>query len=360
MLKVFVFSLFCLTVLPVPGQQSGRGAKTDPKDALGWLEGASERMNLRSLGSAPFHLKVAFHAFPGMELLPKDKSEIISGDGVYEETWVSPNQWRREVTLANFHAIETHSERGRKMDASSDYEPSRVLMLMEALLNPIPRYSLSPEMQEPRIHWKIDRASVQGHSFVRISTSSDVSSRITGGTAYVFLPEGMLLQSNESDIVTTWEDDVLFAGKAVPRRISIQAGAARDLLTAEVEVEAPGNLDPSAFDLPGEAATPGMTLRPLHRYEAKAPELISGNLGGAAYPNMISRWIIDRHGTVREFEIVYAMYSPGNAGSDPEDAARRLAVATRMTRFRPAEIDGSPCETATGVYFITLPPQQTH
>jgi hypothetical protein len=170
----------------------------------------------------------------------------------------------------------------------------------------------------------------------------------------------MLLQSNESDIVTTWEDDVLFAGKAVPRRISIQAGAARDLLTAEVEVEAPGNLDPSAFDLPGEAATPGMTLRPLHRYEAKAPELISGNLGGAAYPNMISRWIIDRHGTVREFEIVYAMYSPGNAGSDPEDAARRLAVATRKTRFRPAEIDGSPCETATGVYFITLPPQQTH
>jgi hypothetical protein len=349
-----------LTVLPATAQTSASDPKSDPKGALGWFERASGQMDIRALGSAPFHMKVKFHAFPGMELLPKEKSEIVSGDGVYKETWISPNQWRRAVTLDNYHAIETHSDRARKMQASSDYEPSRVLMLMEALLNPIRRYLLSSELLEHRIHWKIDRSSVQCHPFVRISNSADVSSHITGGTAYVFLPEGLLLQSNESDSVTTWQGDALFEGNVVPKHISIQAGAVRDQLTAEVEVEEPAKLDSAAFDLPGGAADPGMTLRPLHGNGIRPPELIGGNVSGAAYPDMITRYIIERRGVIREFEIIYAIDPPGNAGSDPKDVARHLADAIRQTKFRPAEIDGSPSEITVGQYWFTLPQQQAH
>jgi hypothetical protein len=352
-LQVLGLLFSSLALLPIAAQKVGSEEKKDPKDALGWFERARSQINLRALGSAPFHMKVKFHALPGIEMLPQGKSEIITGDGVYEETWVSPSQWRREVTLGSYHAIETHSDMARKMEANSDYEPSRVLMLMEALLNPISRVSLSPDLQEHHLHWKMNRSSVQGHSFVRISSSADVSSQLTRVTAYVFLPEGLLLQSNENDIVTTWEDDVLIAGKVVPRRISIQAGAVRDLLTAEVEVVEPGKPNPTVFDLPGGAADPGMTLRPLHWYEVRAPEMVSAPAGGvgerSSYPDMITRCFIDRHGTVRELEMIY---SQRKDGPGLPDGAGSLIDATRQIRYRPAEIDGSPCETASRVYWV--------
>jgi len=44
-------------------------------------------MDLRAPGASPFHMKVTFHAYPGEELLsPGQKPQIMTGDGVYEET----------------------------------------------------------------------------------------------------------------------------------------------------------------------------------------------------------------------------------------------------------------------------------
>jgi hypothetical protein len=48
-------------------------------------------MNLRMPGCTPFHMRVTFHALPGIELLgPKERSSILTGDGIYEETWLAP------------------------------------------------------------------------------------------------------------------------------------------------------------------------------------------------------------------------------------------------------------------------------
>jgi hypothetical protein len=350
MLRTFWLLLFCLTALTGTAQTSGGDPKSDLKDALGWFERASDQMNLRTPGSAPFHMKVKFHAFPGVELLPPGKSEIVAGDGLYEETWISPQQWRREVTLGSYHAVETHNDRVRKIQVSSDYEPSRVVMLMEALLSPIARYALSPDLQTHPFHWKTDRFSISGHTFVRIAASADVSSHITRGTAYVFLPSGILLQSNVNDLVTTWQDDVVFAGKVVPRHISIQAGAVRDLLTAELMVENPGTLDPAAFDFPGEPADPGMTLRPLTGYADRPPEAIktSGFVSEQeTYPDMIMHGIVDRRGSLREVEVIYMQAIGGTAATD---SPQRLTDAARHYKFRPAEIDGSPCESTYGIF----------
>jgi len=350
MLRIFCLLLFGVTGLSGAAQTSGGDSSSDPKDALGWFERASDQMNLRTLGSAPFHMKVKFHAFPGLELLPPEKSEIVTGDGVYEETWLSPEQWRREVTLGSYRAVETHTDKVRKMQASSDYEPSRVVMLMEALLNPIARYALFPDLQAHPFHWKVDRFSVNSHAFVRISASTDVSSHITRGTAYVFLPGGLLMQSNENDIVTTLQDDVVFAGKVVPRHISIQAGGQRELLTGEVEVGQPGKLDSTAFDLPEGPADPGITLRPLTWYADRFPEVIkaSGFVSQQeTYPDMIMHGIVDRHGALREVEVIYMQ---GNGGTTALDNPGRLTEAARGYKFRPAEIDGSPCESTYGVF----------
>src|SRR5271170_6463978 len=116
------FLFFACLMFPMAAQTDG----ADPKDATGWFQRASDQMNLRVFGAAPFHMKVVFTALPGLELLDKKKKpQIITGDGVYEETWIAPHHWRREVSLGSYHAVEVESQAGRKMQASSDYEPSR-------------------------------------------------------------------------------------------------------------------------------------------------------------------------------------------------------------------------------------------
>lgn len=66
-------------------------------------------------------MKVTFHAFPGMDFSRPGKSEILIGDGAYEETWLSPRKWRREVTFGSYHALEVRAQGARKFQASSDY-----------------------------------------------------------------------------------------------------------------------------------------------------------------------------------------------------------------------------------------------
>lgn len=238
-------------------------AGNDPRNATAWFQRADDQMNLRAPGSTPFHMKVTFHALPGLVLDKEDSSQIISGDGTYEETWVAPKKWRREVTLGGYHAVEVQSETTRKMQASSDYEPSRVLMLLEALLYPMPRDLSSPSLSEGHPKWKAENGTAGGLSYVKISRTSGPQDVVH---AYLFLPNGVLVQSIEVGIVTSWQDQINFGGKLVPRHFGVQGGT-RDLLTAQVTVEPAGTGNPATFELPGEPAEPGMTLRPIHAYE---------------------------------------------------------------------------------------------
>lgn len=110
-------SLFAtLTVAAQPDQK--------PKGATEWFQRAADQMNLRAFGSAPFHMKVTFHAFPGIVLSNEQSDQIISGDGTYEETWVAPHKWRREVSFGRYHAIEVESEAGRKMQPALTMNPA--------------------------------------------------------------------------------------------------------------------------------------------------------------------------------------------------------------------------------------------
>lgn len=301
-------------------------------------------MNLRVPGSPPFHMKVAFHAFPGQEFLDvREKPEIITGDGVYEETWVAPHKWRREVTLANYHAVEAESEKGRKMQASSDYEPSRVLMLLNALLTPIPRNFSSREFRhEGASGWAVTHLSKGDLSLVRISHESGESA----SDSFYFLPQGTLAIRNERGLETTWEDDTLFAGKIVPRHVTLKGD--RDLLTASITIEDAGEASPSMFDLPVPVADPGMTLHPFQAFEVKFPDLDfrhgwSGVGRGYGKPRFSLWQVLDRHGRFREVELIVVM--------DDKDAWI-ITSLMRKQRNHPAEVDGDPCQIATSWAFL--------
>jgi hypothetical protein len=311
----------------------------EPKQPVEWFARAADLMNLRTLDAAPFHLRVRFRAFPGDQMLPDpDKGDIVTGDGVYEETWLGLHQWRREITLGSYHAVEVEGNGVRKFQASSDYEPSRVLMLIRAIDEPLPRALTSREFHASS-GWKIDHITISDLNLVRLSKTTG-SQRADYTTSYYFYPQGMLALENNLGMVTSRSRFITFGSKFVPQSLAIHGAAGdRDLLNADIEIERPGPSDLSQFDLPGSPADPGMTLRPLDYTQVRLPDLSGyyawqSNTTGPAMVLSVTGGL-DRRGRWREVEVLLA--------PNPRDAGMFMQ-RIREDHKKPATIDSSPCE----------------
>jgi hypothetical protein len=343
-----VLYFLALTALYSYAQQQASTKSISAKDAMAWLQRSNEQTNLRLPGSAPFHLKIKFHAFPGMEMLPPKQAEILTGDGIYEETWLEPHRWRREVTLGSYHAIETESNHVRKMQASEDYIPSRVFMLMTALLNSVSSYNLATYFQDEN-KWYMLKSTSGELSAVKIFAPVRRGPQLSVDTAYIFSSDGILMQSHEWNVVTTWDDDHVFAGKVVPGHILIQADAERNLVTADLSIEPAGTVDPTMLDLSTGRADPGMTLRPFQSWEIKIPQrreskpIIPSDMTQSQIPDILVRINFTRTGKRRDVEVISI---PPLLRRDPLVGASSILAAIRDSRYIPATTDGNPCQTA--------------
>ncbi|MGB7985178.1 MAG: hypothetical protein WCF54_08460 [Terracidiphilus sp.] len=333
-ISLLAISIFLFTALL---QAKNKGFE-EPTEEQKWLQRAEEQTNLRTLGAKPFHMLVKFHAYPGMELVPDNKRQIITGDGTYEETWLDLHRWRREVTFGAYHAVETDSGLARKMQASSDYEPVRVLMLMEALLFPVPKNVAWPNPSEIPLNWKMKKNSILSadkiHTidFVKIERMEECGYYYS----YLFLPSGLLLQRNDEGLAFGRQDQMRYGDKVVARQITIQAGG-RNLLTADISIESTGSLSAELFDQSENPAEPGMTLRPIHIGEAQAPETDRNISGFGLLPGYLTLGqVVTRNGERRETEVF---------DTDDQSKAKVLLDMFRSIRiYRPARIDESPCE----------------
>ncbi len=349
-MKSLRISLLVVLITPLLAQTPSAPSKSpDPPAPIGWFIRADDLSNLRLPGAAPFHLKATFHASPGLDFAKPGKSTIVTGDGTYEETWVSPEQWRREITLGTYHAIEARGGGVRKLQASSEYEPTRVLMFLDALCNPIPRDLISPELIDKHAGWKIQHPTAGPLQYVRISSSTEAG--YNGRThqlkhEYDFLANGVLIRNEESDYIsTTWQDFVVFGGKIVPRHL--MAGAmGSTLIDGRVAIEPLAPTPPAdLFILPGDPATPGQTLRPLHKYDVHYGQMLGTHVSGFfgdPFQGTVSG-VVDRSGVPRELEIIAA-----------QDTSQADMFLKRFGEFpyAPSTIDGSPCEVVIRIFVL--------
>jgi hypothetical protein len=333
------FSLLTLSILLSASLLHAKNkGVAQPTEELKWLQRAEEQMNLRTQGAKPFHLLVKFHAYPGMELVPDKKRQIITGDGTYEETWLDLHRWRREVTFGAYHAVETDSGQARKMQASSDYEPVRVLMLLEALLFPVPKNVAWPNREDSALNWKMKRSSIpsadQTHTidFVKLERMIECGYYYS----YLFLPDGLLLQRNDQGLAFDWQNQMHYGDKIVARHISVQAGG-RDLLTAEITIDPVSIPVPELFDLSVSAAEPGMTLRPIHTEEVRGPEINTRGVSFGSFPKYLTfGQVVTRHGEIRETELFDT--------NDLPKASDILNMFRRYSIYHTAMFDNSSCE----------------
>ena len=285
----------------------------------------------------------------------------MTGDGTYQETWISPHDWRREVTLGSYHAVEVEADGVRRFQANSDYEPSRVSMLMRALLDPIPRFILEPEIGIQRVQWKLKRLKAGTLPYVRLAHRGSDNSYFGFALAddvYDFLPNGVLFRSeaSRSGLVASWQDDEVFAGKVVARRVAVQGEGMRSpMVTAEVSISRLASPSPVIQQLPGKAADVCATLRPRDRFDRSAKfirRMGSVPRSGLNYPAGVLTVVqaeVDRQGMPREAEVssirVYGQ-PPSREGVDAVwTMAAGLVMGIRQDRVRPAIVDGKPCES---------------
>jgi len=347
-----------LTTRPDPNSAA------EPGTAAEWFRRADELTNIRMPGSAPFHMKVTFHAYPGMDFHDPGKSPIMTGDGTYEEWWFAPKKWRREVSFGTYRAVEVF-DRARKFQATSKYEPSRVLMLLRALLYPIPRYLIEPELQDDpegshtaiankKLPWKVKHLSAGKLGYVELSYRVD-DGKCIDMMAYDLLPGGVPVRlTDRMGLTTGWEKQALFGGKAVPQHLTVSA-IGLDVVSADIEIGSASQGDPSLLQLGGEAAAACMTLRPFDQWDFPPLSIVRSDVPqlppGAAYPanvEIVTTGVVDKQGFPREAETTGIQQDPKWLSNDEKQAilvhARLMVQWWYGNRFRPVLLDGSPCQ----------------
>jgi len=101
--------------------------------------------------TSPYHLRAEFQTGT------KDGVQT----GRYEDTWISPTEWRREAWFGSSHLVKSQS--GDKRYVAAEGNESNMLRMVMLLLEPIPAEDTMTESD-----WRIRRDSVDGVKAIRV------------------------------------------------------------------------------------------------------------------------------------------------------------------------------------------------
>jgi Gram-negative bacterial TonB protein C-terminal len=309
------------SAVPAPGAA--------PVTVSDYLRRAREATNIRAAGSTPFHMKVHFVASGNVE---------FTGEGAYEETWLAPDKWRREVSFGPYHAVEVQESSKHTFQASSDYEPKRLLLLMRMIAPTTTEDATAATVDNDHFDWNVEPGA---NRLVHIpSTTLAPSSSID------FNPDGSPSNGTGS-AKTRWSDYVEFSGKAVARTISLTIASGPLLKINVVQLDAVKADTPLLTNTAPETDA-AMTFRSLGRGSVMAPKLthaqhpqFPSGLGGIGLEGfVVVDLAVDRRGAACEVEALYA--------SEPAFIPGAVKAVSK-NRFKPARLNGMPVEVLADV-----------
>jgi len=237
-----------------------------------------------------------------------------------------------------------------------------VLMLLRALLYPIPRYLLEPELQDKHFRWKTEHLTAGTLPYVRVSYTDDLGRYGPAMRSYEFLPNGILVRAEDyNGLITSWQQDVPFHGKLVPLKFDVQGtGLEQPMISATVDLRSATSSDAGIFQIPGPPAEQGATLRPFDEYDLDQPastihfEIPKGYASSdrsTAFPVGVKVYaiaVVDRDGRTREAEMsgVRVFGQPLLSGQTQgiSIGAQSVVESLWKDRYHPAMVDGKPCQ----------------
>lgn len=188
--------------------------KPDPNrkpPANSFFDRARAVQGIRVKDSSPFHLKATFNATGDAETI---------GTGTYEETWVSPTQWRREATLGGKTVIESRNDDDRYRQFKGDYAPRRADEVIDIMGASLP----GDNDDFYAVDWHVKDGTIGSMLFTRVYrgfiNDQDVADINT--VIYFFSQTNGLLRARFVYAeLTAFNDFSDFLTKQVPRHITV-------------------------------------------------------------------------------------------------------------------------------------------
>jgi len=181
------------------------------------IANAASASNIRDKGSQPFKLVAEFDAAGNIE---------FTGHGQYEENWIDAEHWQRKVDFGSYHAIETQDGAQHKLSATSDYEPKRILKLVQEL-------QFQPQLYiNEKDQWKVSESS---HDLLLYELSFYNFPNIPSIESLMFEKStNRLVEQDTSAFSTKYLNYAEFSGHFVP--FEIQEFTAAGLLSLHAKI----------------------------------------------------------------------------------------------------------------------------
>jgi TonB family protein len=283
----------------------------------------------RTEGAPPFHLRATI--------------QFDADHGTYEETWLTPVKWRREVHVGSVSVLQTRD--GDRLYAQRKGDEF-ALRPVDFVLDLIDGHFPSTDFAFQEGDWGQSAVEVGGVPLVRIARGEvDAQNRPVTGQAYWFDANGTLLADFVQPFTTSYSQFQPWGTKRVPHRIQSIFQAMPFLLNIDtIESASPANdsqfvlaqVQPEIISGPelGKNVPDMVPPKPIRQVRPQGPK------GSGAVAVQVT---IDKHG-----HVVDAKVTRSTANHAQEESALQAAL---RWEFSPLRIKGHPVPTTYTVNF---------
>lgn len=306
-------------IIPFPAQSQAEAASSGPE-----IKPIFDRMraagDLRLEDSPGFHMKASFH------------SEDGAAKGTYEETWLAPKKWRREVNLNGVSIVEARTEDAFYRTFPGKYAPRLADDVIEFLSFSLPGDNGSDLHEQD---WTAAHAKLGELPVLKLSKGYINPQGKADPLTLVFFVEeksGSIRGRYHYSSLVVFNDLQPFAGKAVARKLT---ALGRDVSKMEITVdtlEAAPNVGEAVLQMPG--VKPVFTENDDDRRftQPRAVYTVTPSIPGW-HGKATCDVEIDEHGHVRDINV---------KGTTDESAIRLIRAAIMSWEYEPATFNGHP------------------
>jgi len=303
--------------IPFPAEYQSAATQPEVKPIFDKMRAAC---NLRLDGAPSFHMKASFH------------SEDGAAKGSYEETWVSPKKWRKEVKVNDTSVVEVRTEDAFYRTFPGKFAPRLADDVVEFLSFSVPGDNGS-DLHDA--DWSTVNTKLGNLPVLRLSNGYISPQGKPDGLTVVYFIEDkttFIRGRYHYSTLTVFNDLQPFGEKTVARKLTMLGGDVNKMEITIDSLEPAANVSESFFSISG--------VKPIY---TRGEEDQRFTQPGAVYivKPSIPGWHgkvtcgvkIDEHGHVRDVEV---------KGTTDESVIKPIRAALMNWEYEPATINGRP------------------
>jgi len=306
--------------LSIPFPDEFLGTIATPPEVKPIFDKMRAACDLRLDGAPSFHMKASFH------------SEDGATKGSYEETWMSPKQWRKEIKVNDASIVEVRTESAFYRTFPGKFAPRLADDIVDSLSFSLPGDNGSDFHDAD---WNAVSAKLGNLPMLRLSHGYiSPEGKPDAFTDLYFVEEkaGFVRGRQHYSILTVLNDLQPFGEKTVARKITLLGGDVSKLEIVIDTLEPAANVSEGIFNISG--------AKPLYTSETEDRRFTQPRAVYTIKPS-IPGWHgqancsvkVDEHGHVRQVDV---------KGTTDESVVKAIRAALMNWEYEPATINGHP------------------